>query len=52
MEDPCFHFLLVDVHDVRGMIPLTIEGASGALYRQNIGVIFIYNNPGTVSFFK
>jgi hypothetical protein len=38
--------------DVCGMIPLTIEGASGALYIQNSGVIFIRNTPGTVFFFK
>jgi hypothetical protein len=40
----------LNAHDVCGMIPLTIEGASGALYTQNSGVIFIRNTPGTVLF--
>ena len=41
-----------NVDDVCGMIPLTTRGASGALYTQNSGVIFIHNTPGTVFFFK
>jgi len=40
------------VHDVCGMIRLTMRGASGDLYTQNGGVIFIHNTPGTVFFFK
>ena len=42
----------INGHDVCGMIPLTIEGASSALYTQNSGVIFIHSTPGTVFFFK
>ena len=33
----------VDVHDVCGIILLTMRRASGALYTQNGGVIFIHN---------
>ena len=40
------------VHDVCGIIPLTMRGASSALYTQNGGVITIHNTPGTVFFFK
>ena len=32
------------MNDVCGIIALTIEGASGALYTQNSGVIFIHNS--------